>query len=85
MAEPTLLQEVVEIVRVGLARPQSLWQLLVIAVGLASWRAGRARTSVGASMRRSRPNSAAADSELICCDSRWRECDGSPFRSPRFW
>ncbi|HJW51289.1 MAG TPA: mechanosensitive ion channel domain-containing protein [Burkholderiaceae bacterium] len=36
MAEPTLLQEVAEIVRVGLARPQSLWQLLVIAIGLAS-------------------------------------------------
>jgi small-conductance mechanosensitive channel len=36
MAEPTLLQEVAEIVQVGLARPQSLWQLLVIAVGLAS-------------------------------------------------
>ena len=36
MAEPTLLQEVVEIVQVGLARPQSLWQLLVIALGLAN-------------------------------------------------
>ena len=37
MAEPTnLLQEVAEIAQVGLARPQSLWQLLVIAVGLAS-------------------------------------------------
>src|SRR4030095_11742912 len=34
MPEATLLQEVIEIVRVGLARPQSLWQLAVIAVGL---------------------------------------------------
>ena len=34
MAEPTLLQEVIEIVQGGLARPQSLWQLAVIAVGL---------------------------------------------------
>jgi small-conductance mechanosensitive channel len=34
MAEPTLLQEVIEIVRGGIARPQSLWQLAVIAVGL---------------------------------------------------
>src|SRR4030095_12487183 len=34
MTEATLLQEVIEIVRVGLARPQSLWQLAVIAVGL---------------------------------------------------
>jgi hypothetical protein len=41
MAEPTLLQEVAEIVRVSPARPQSLWQLLVIAIGLASG-AGRA-------------------------------------------
>ena len=34
MAEPTLLQEVIEIVQGGLARPQSLWQLGVIAAGL---------------------------------------------------
>ena len=34
MADPTLLQEVIEIVRVGLARPQSLWQLAVIGIGL---------------------------------------------------
>lgn len=34
MAEPTLLQEVMEIVQGGLARPQSLWQLGVIAAGL---------------------------------------------------
>jgi small-conductance mechanosensitive channel len=34
MAEPTLLQEVIEIVQEGLARPRSLWQLLVIAIGL---------------------------------------------------
>ena len=34
MTEPTLLQEVVEIMNSGLARPQSLWQLAVIASGL---------------------------------------------------
>jgi small-conductance mechanosensitive channel len=34
VSEPTLLQEVIDIVRVGLARPQSLWQLAVIALGL---------------------------------------------------
>ncbi|HTN50215.1 MAG TPA: mechanosensitive ion channel domain-containing protein [Burkholderiaceae bacterium] len=34
MADPTLLQEVIEIAQEGLARPRSLWQLLVIAVGL---------------------------------------------------
>src|SRR5262245_45999008 len=34
MPEPTLLQEVIEIVQEGLARPRSLWQLLVIAIGL---------------------------------------------------
>jgi small-conductance mechanosensitive channel len=43
MAEPTLLQEVIEIVRVGLARPQSLWQLAVIGIGLAAgWLLARA-------------------------------------------
>ena len=36
MAEPTLLQEVVEVVQSGLARPRSLWQLVVIAAGLAA-------------------------------------------------
>jgi small-conductance mechanosensitive channel len=35
MAEPTLLQDVIEFVRGGFARPQSLWQLAVIGVGLA--------------------------------------------------
>jgi small-conductance mechanosensitive channel len=34
MAEATLLQEVIEIVQGGLARPQSLWQLAVIVIGL---------------------------------------------------
>jgi small-conductance mechanosensitive channel len=34
MSEPTLLQEVIDIVQVGLARPQSLWQFAVIALGL---------------------------------------------------
>lgn len=35
MAQPTLLQDVIEIVQGGFARPQSLWQLAVIGVGLA--------------------------------------------------
>jgi small-conductance mechanosensitive channel len=35
MAEPTLLQDVIEIVQGGFARPKSLWQLAVIGVGLA--------------------------------------------------
>jgi len=34
MAEPTLLQEVAELVRDGFAQPRLLWQLAVIAVGL---------------------------------------------------
>jgi small-conductance mechanosensitive channel len=38
VGQSTLLQEVVEIVQSGLARPQSLWQLAVIAFGLtAGW------------------------------------------------
>ena len=36
MSEPTLLQEVADIVQGGLARPQSLWQLAVIVAGLAA-------------------------------------------------
>ncbi len=36
MSEPTLLQEVAEIIQGGLARPQSLWQLAVIGAGLAA-------------------------------------------------
>lgn len=34
MAEPTLLQEVIDVVQAGLSRPQSLWQLGVIAIGI---------------------------------------------------
>ena len=34
MAEPTLLQEVVELVREGFTQPRLLWQLAVIAAGL---------------------------------------------------
>lgn len=42
MAEPTLLQDVIEIVQGGFARPQSLWQLAVIGVGLAvGWMVAR--------------------------------------------
>src|SRR5512139_4054436 len=42
MAEPTLLQDVIEFVQGGFARPQSLWQLAVIGVGLAvGWMVAR--------------------------------------------
>ena len=34
MAEPTLLNEVVELVREGIAQPRLLWQLAVVAAGL---------------------------------------------------
>jgi len=34
MADPTLLQEVVELVREGIAQPRLLWQLTVVAAGL---------------------------------------------------
>ncbi len=34
MAEPTLLHEVVELVREGIAQPRLLWQLAVVAAGL---------------------------------------------------
>jgi small-conductance mechanosensitive channel len=34
VAEPALLQELIELVQGGLARPQSLWQLGVIGIGL---------------------------------------------------
>ncbi len=34
MAEPTLLHEVAELVREGIAQPRLLWQLAVVAAGL---------------------------------------------------
>jgi len=34
MAEPTLLHEVVELMREGIAQPRLLWQLAVVAAGL---------------------------------------------------
>jgi len=35
MAEPTLLQEVVNVVRTGLTEPKALWQLAIIGAGIA--------------------------------------------------
>jgi small-conductance mechanosensitive channel len=50
MAEPTLLQEVIEVVQSGLARPRTLWQIVVIAGGVAAgWLLGqRVRARVDA-------------------------------------
>jgi len=35
MAEPTLLQEVIDVVRTGLTEPKALWQLVIVGVGIA--------------------------------------------------
>ena len=43
MAAPTLLQEIVDLVQGGIAQPRTVWQLVVIGVGLvAGWLAVRA-------------------------------------------
>lgn len=57
MAEPTLLQEIVELAREGFAQPRLLWQVVVIAAGLAAgW-------LVAASVRRRAAGRIAAESK----------------------